>query len=132
MRKNKTIPFGFIVSILLVSTRIQISTTTAHAQTEQDSQSLVDRLCQIVQDNSFLAIISGLTEALAICTGLTALNADQSLSQLCSLIDGLGIINTGAICGQERTGQSQIEPREGTNNDLSDSTPSMDFALEEA
>ena len=131
MRKNTIITFGFITSILLASASIQIS-IIAYAQTQQESQSLVNRLCQIVQDNSFLAIISGLTEALAICTGLTALNTDQALTQLCSLIERLGIISTDAICGQQTTSQPQIKPQEERNNNTDSLTPLSKLVLEGA
>jgi cytoskeletal protein RodZ len=54
----------------------------------------------MVQDNRFLAGIAGLDQAVNICNNLSTGNSGQVLSQLCSVIGGLKIINVESICKQ--------------------------------
>ena len=60
---------------------------------EQDTGSLVNSICQLVQDNSLISGLVGLDQALNICSNLNSIGSNQALSELCSTIGGLNVIN---------------------------------------
>jgi cytoskeletal protein RodZ len=61
----------------------------------------------MVQDNRFLAGVAGLDQEVNICNNLSTGNSGQVLSQLCSVIGGLKIINVESICKQQQQQQQQ-------------------------
>ena len=82
-------------------------------QQPQNSGSLVNSICQMVQDNSLISGLVGLDQALNICNNLNSIGSNQALAQLCSTIGGLNVINVDAFCNQQTS--SQTQPLNGNN-----------------
>lgn len=95
-----------IVFLLVVSTSALMASAQQQPQPQQQPQqqsgssSPVSSICKMVKDNKFLAGIAGLDQAVNICNNLSTGNSGQVLSQLCSVIGGLKIINVESICKQ--------------------------------
>ncbi|HKX97234.1 MAG TPA: hypothetical protein VJL78_05315 [Candidatus Nitrosocosmicus sp.] len=87
-------------------------------QQQQDTGSLVNSICQLVRDNSLISGLVGLDQALNICNNLNAIGSNQALSELCSTISGLNVINLDAYCNQQESNQNQSlnEKNETVNN----------------
>ena len=100
-----------IVFLLVVSTPALMA--SAQQQQQSGSSSTVSSICKMVQDNRFLAGIAGLDQAVNICNNLSTGNSGQILSQLCSVIGGLKIINVESICKQQQPQQQTTT--NGTN-----------------
>ncbi len=90
----------------------------AQQQQQQDTGSLVNSICQLVRDNSLISGLVGLDQALNICNNLNAIGSNQALSELCSTISGLNVINIDAYCNQQESNQNQPlnEKNETVNN----------------
>src|SRR5215203_2161107 len=101
--KLRTSAFGVlaIVFLLLVSTPAMMASAQQQQQ-QSGSPSAVSSICKMVQDNRFLAGVAGLHQAVNICNNLSTVNSGQVLSQLCSVIGGLKIINVESICKQQQ------------------------------
>ena len=105
--------------VLLSSTFILNPELDAFAQQQQqDTGSLVNSICQLVRDNSLISGLVGLDQALNICNNLNAIGSNQALSELCSTISGLNVINIDAYCNQQESNQNQSlnEKNETVNN----------------
>jgi hypothetical protein len=104
-----------IVFLLVVSTPALMASAQQQQPQQQQSgsSSAVSSICKMVQDNRFLAGIAGLDQAVNICNNLSTGNSGQILSQLCSVIGGLKIINVESICKQQQPQQQTIT--NGTN-----------------
>jgi hypothetical protein len=110
--------------VLLSSTFILNPALDAFAQQQQqqrqqqDTGSLVNSICQLVRDNSLISGLVGLDQALNICNNLNAIGSNQALSELCSTISGLNVINIDAYCNQQESNQNQSlnEKNETVNN----------------
>jgi hypothetical protein len=115
--KLRTSAFGMlaIVFLLIVSTPALMASAQQQQPQQQQSgsSSAVSSICKMVQDNRFLAGIAGLDQAVNICNKLSTGNSGQVLSQLCSVIGGLKIINVESICKQQQ--QQQQTTTNGTN-----------------
>ena len=93
--------------VLLWSTFILDPGPGAFAQQQQqDTGSLVNSICQLVRSNSLIAGLVGLDQALNICNNLNAIGSNQALSELCSIIGGINIINVNALCEQQKSSQT--------------------------
>ena len=88
--------------VLLSSTFILNPRLGAFAQQQQNTGSLVNSICQMVQDNSLILGLVGLHQAIVICNNLKSIGSNQALSELCSTIGGLNVINIDAFCNQQR------------------------------
>lgn len=84
------------------------------AQQQQNAGSLVNSICQLVQDNSLISGLVGLDQALNICNNLNSIGSKQALSQLCSTVDGINVINVDAFCNSQQT-QGQTPPPNENN-----------------
>ena len=94
--------------VLLLSTFILNPELDAFAQQQQqDTGSLVNSICHLVRDNSLISGLVGLDQALNICNNLNAIGSNQALSELCSTISGLNVINIDAYCNQQESNQNQ-------------------------
>jgi hypothetical protein len=104
--------------VLLSSTFILDPQLDAFAQQQQDTGSLVNSICQLVQDNSLISTLVGLDQALNICNNLNSIGSNQALSELCSTIGGLNVINIDAYCNQQQiSNQTQhVSENNGTSN----------------
>ena len=104
------------VMILLTPAFTLIPWFNAFAQQQQQQQntgSLVNSICQLVQDNGLISGLVGLNQALNICNNLNSIGSNQALAQLCSTIGGLNVINVDAFCNQQTS--SQTQPLNGNN-----------------
>jgi hypothetical protein len=75
-------------------------------QQQQNTGSLVNSICQLVQDNGLISGLVGLDQALNICNNLNSIGSNQALAQLCSTIGGLNVINIDAFCNQQTSSQT--------------------------
>jgi hypothetical protein len=132
--KNFNNSYGFLQSIyLIISLSMVLLSSTfifdpwfdVFAQQQQQPQqqpqnagSLVSSICQLVQDNSLISGLVGLDQALNICNNLNAIGSNQALSELCSTIGGLNVINIDAYCNQQQiSNQTQhVSENNGTSN----------------
>ena len=107
--------------VLLSSTFIfdQWSDAFAQQQQPQNAGSLVSSICQLVQDNSLISGLVGLDQALNICNNLNAIGSNQALSELCSTIGGLNVINIDTYCNQQQISNQTQHASE--NNETSNS-----------
>jgi hypothetical protein len=103
---DKLRPSAFVVLAMVFLMVVSIPALMASAQQQQQQQSgsssAASSICKMVQDNRFLAGIAGLDQAISICNNLGTVNSGQVLSQLCSVIGGLKIINVDSICKQQQ------------------------------
>ncbi len=76
-------------------------------QQQQNTGSLVNSICHLVQDNGLISGLVGLDQALNICNNLNSIGSNQALAQLCSTIGGLNVINVDAFCNQQTSSQTQ-------------------------
>jgi hypothetical protein len=107
--------------VLLSSTFIlnpELDAFAQQQQQQQDTGSLVNSICQLVRDNSLISGLVGLDQALNICNNLNAIGSNQALSELCSIISGLNVININSYCNQQESIQNQSlnEKNETVNN----------------
>jgi hypothetical protein len=87
-----------------------------NAQPQQSSSlGAVSSICNMIQNNGFLAGIIGLDKASSICNNLNSLNSQQALSSLCSMISNTGILNIKNICNQHHHQQQQLKQQQGLN-----------------
>ncbi len=75
-------------------------------QQQQNTGTLVNSICQLVQDNRLISGLVGLDQALNICNNLNSIGSNQALAQLCSTIGGLNVINVDAFCNQQTPSQT--------------------------
>ncbi|HVH96635.1 MAG TPA: hypothetical protein VM682_06810 [Bacillus sp. (in: firmicutes)] len=114
--KNKQSIFISVGIIFLLF--IFNSFTIINAQSQQSgSLGAVSSICNMIQNNGFLAGIIGLDKASSICNNLNSLNSQQALSSLCSIISKTGILDLKSICNQQ---QQQLKQQQGLNQ-----TPSI-------
>ncbi len=97
-----------IIFIMIMSSTVLL----AHAQQQNGTSTAVSSICKMVQDNRFLAGVVGLDQAVNICNNLSGVNTSQVLSQLCSVVGGLKIINVESMCKQQQApNQNQTVPQ---------------------
>ena len=85
-------------------------------QQQPNAGSLVNSICQLVRDNGLIAGLVGLDQALFICNNLNSIGSNQALSQLCSTIGGLNVINIDSFCNQQQAqAPTQSQPSNGSN-----------------
>lgn len=142
LKKEKSNRHEFLLSKFLVITLSMIlllSTLTLNpelnvfAQLQQQEQStpagsLVNSICQLVQDNSLISGLVGLDQALNICNNLDSIGSNQALAQLCSTIGGLNIINVDSFCKQ----QQQQPPNQTQPLNENNQTPNSQGSTENA
>ncbi len=75
-------------------------------QQQQNTGSMVNSICQMVQDNGLISGLVGFDQALNICNNLNSIGSNQALAQLCSTIGGLNVINMDAFCSQQTSSQT--------------------------
>lgn len=103
-----------LLSFLIVSNY----SITVYGQQEQQEQldqqtavttnSPIDSICQLIQDNGLIAGLAGLDQATNICNNLNTIGSNQAaLSELCSIVGGLNIINVESFCNQQDANQEQ-------------------------
>jgi hypothetical protein len=109
--------------VLLSSTFILDPQLDAFAQQQQEAGSLVNSICQLVQDNSLISTLVGLDQALNICNNLNSIGSNQALSELCSTIGDLNVINIDTYCNQHTSIQTQLL---NESNKIPDSQDNMD------
>jgi hypothetical protein len=80
-------------------------------QQQQDANSPVNSICQLIQDNSLIAGLAGLDQAVNICNNLNTIGSNQALSELCSIVGGFNIINVESFCNQQNSSQDQQSPQ---------------------
>ena len=122
--------FGLLGIIFLIV--MSNTVLLAYAQ-QQNGTSTVSSICKMVQDNRFLAGVAGLDQAVSICNNLSTMNSSQVLSQLCSVVGGLKIINVESICKQQQAPtQNQTAPQDNSvkNNNASNSTGSSNSLMD--
>ncbi len=78
--------------------------------------SLVNSICQLVQSNGLISGLVGLDQALNICNNLNSIGSTQALSELCSTIGGLNVINVDSFCNQQQATNQTQSPNE--NNEI--------------
>lgn len=85
-------------------------------QQAQITNSPVNSICQLIQDNSLIVGLAGLDQAVNICNNLSTMNPDQALSELCSIVGGFNIINVESFCNQQNSTQDQQQQQSQTSN----------------
>jgi hypothetical protein len=119
--------------ILLLSTLTLNPEQNVFAQQQQQEQptsgSLVNSICQLVQDNSLISGLVGLDRAINICNNLDSIGSRQALTQLCSTIGGLNIINVDSFCNQQHQQQQQTTNQ---TQPLNNQTPNSQGSTENA
>lgn len=65
---------------------------------DNNNPSTVNSICQIVQENQLIAGLTGLDQALNICNNINTIGSGQALTELCSIVGGLNIIDVGSFC----------------------------------
>ncbi len=118
LKKGPNTDYGFsqskylviTLSLVLISLMFflnPVADALAQQQQQQDAGSLVNSICQLVRDNSLISGLVGLDQALNICNNLNSIGSNQALSELCSTIGGLNVINIDSFCNQQASNQSQ-------------------------
>ncbi|HYG00558.1 MAG TPA: hypothetical protein VD815_10735 [Candidatus Saccharimonadales bacterium] len=83
---------------------------------QPNAGSMVNSICQLVRDNGLIAGLVGLDQALFICNNLNSIGSNQALSQLCSTIGGLNVINIDSFCSkQQAQAPTQSQSPNGIN-----------------
>ncbi|HKR73474.1 MAG TPA: hypothetical protein VJR94_05120, partial [Candidatus Nitrosocosmicus sp.] len=89
----------------------------------------INSICKMVQDNSLIAGLVGLDQAVNICNNVHSIGSNQALSELCNVVSGLKIINVDSYCNTQ-TLQSdqkgQVQPENGIFNTLANSNNNQD------
>ena len=88
-------------------------------QQQQNANSPVNSICQLIQGNSLIAGLAGLDQAVNICNNLNTIGSNQALSELCSIVGGFNIINVESFCNQQNSAeeqQPQQSPQTSNNN----------------
>lgn len=99
-----TIGCGLMIIIFFLT---NLSVNIGYAQSQsQNPNSVISDICKLVEQNAFLATITGNSEPLAICKGLDLINSNQTLYRLCSAVDSIQVINTAGLCEQTRSNQT--------------------------
>ena len=103
----KYLKIALSIIVLLTSIFTLNPWLNAFAQLQpQNTGSLVNSICQLVQDNGLISGLVGLNQALNICNNLNSIGSNQALAQLCSTIGGLNVINIDAFCNQQTSSQT--------------------------
>jgi hypothetical protein len=116
-----------LLSLALLSISLTLGENMAMAQQQlpqqqqpQTANSPVNSMCQLIQDNRFIAGLTGLDQAVNICNNLNTIGANQALSELCSIVGGFNIINVENFCNLQNSNQDQQlqqqQPQNSNNN----------------
>ena len=118
-----------ILCILLIFFVSIENTKTTFSQSQIDPRFAINSICKMVQDNSLIAGLVGLDQAINICNNVHSIGSNQALSELCNVVSGLKIINVDSYCNTQ-TLQSdqkgQVQPENGTLNTLANSNNNQD------
>lgn len=105
--------------LALLSVSLTLGENTAMGQQQQQQQnanSPVNSICQLIQDNSLIAGLAGLDQAVNICNNLNTIGSNQALSELCSIVGGFNIINVESFCNPQNSTQDQQQSPQTLNN----------------
>lgn len=116
-----------LLSLVLLSISLTLGENMTMAQQQlpqqqqlQTANSPVNSICQLIQDNRFIAGLTGLDQAVNICNNLNTIGANQALSELCSIVGGFNIINVEDFCNVQNSNQDQQlqqqQPQNSNNN----------------
>lgn len=94
-----------VLIIIFFLTNLSVNIGYAQSQS-QNPNSIVSNICKLVEQNAFLATITGNSEPLAICRGVDLINSNQTLYRLCSAVESIPVINTAGLCEQARVNQT--------------------------
>lgn len=95
---------GLLVIIFFLT---NLAANMGYAQSQsQNSNSFISDICKLVEQNAFLAAITGNSEPLAICRGVDLINSNQTLYRLCSAVESIRVINTTGLCEQAQSNQT--------------------------
>lgn len=104
LQSSYIIAFSFLI-LLLLSLSNDGKIVYSQQVEQQNSNSPVNSICQLIQDNSLLTGLAGLDQALNICNNLNSIGANNALSELCSIIGGFNVINVDSYCNTDDLGQ---------------------------
>lgn len=65
---------------------------------ENNNPSTANSICQIVKNNRLITGLAGFDQALNICNNINTISSGQALTELCSIVGGLNIINAESLC----------------------------------
>jgi hypothetical protein len=113
---QQTYPKIAISMVLLLSVFISNGAFNVFAQQQQqpNAGSLVNSICQLVRDNGLISGLVGLDQALNICNNLNSIGSNQALTQLCSTIGGLNVINIDTFCNQQQAANQSLPLNENS------------------
>ena len=95
---------GVLIIIFFLT---NLSASIGYAQSQsQNSNPVVSNICKLVEQNAFLATITGNSEPLAICRGVDLINSNQTLYRLCNAVESIPVINTAGLCEQAQPNQT--------------------------
>lgn len=102
----KCLKIALSIMVLLTPAFTLSPWLNAFAQQQQNTGSLVNSICELVQNNGLISGLVGLDQALHVCNNLNSIGSNQALAQLCSTIGGLSVINIDAFCNQQASSQT--------------------------
>lgn len=108
-----------ILCMFLIFFMVIENTKTTFSQSQVDPQSAINSICKMVQDNSLIAGLVGLDQAVNICNNVHSIGSNQALSELCNVVSGLKIVNVDSYCNtssQDSDQKSQNQTGTGTPN----------------
>jgi len=119
-----------ILCLFLIFFMVIENTKTTFSQSQADPQSAINSICKLVQDNSLIAGLVGLDQAVNICNNVHSIGSSQALSELCNIVSGLKIINVDSYCNtstqdsdqksQNQTGTVTPNTSANSNNNIQD------------
>ncbi|WP_148687228.1 hypothetical protein [Candidatus Nitrosocosmicus hydrocola] len=119
-----------ILCMFLIFFMVIENTNTTFSQSQTDPQSAINSICAMVQDNSLIAGLVGLDQAVNICNNVHSIGSNQALSELCNIVSGLKIINVDSYCNtstqdldqksQNQTGTATPNTSANSNNNNQD------------
>lgn len=104
------------LALLSISLTLGENVAFGQQQQSQSDNSPVNSICQLVQDNSLIAGLAGLDQAINICNNLNSIGSNQALSELCSIVGGFNIINVESFCNQQNQDEERQQPQTSNNN----------------
>lgn len=102
---------------------------TPFSQSQINPQSALNSIGKTVQDNSLIAGLVGIDQAVNICNNVQSIGSNQALSELCNVVSGLKIINGDSYCNtqtQQADQKSQVQVENGIRNTLANSNDNQD------
>lgn len=118
-----------IICILLIILVVIENNKTPFSQSQINPQSALNSICKTVQDNSLIAGLVGIDQAVNICNNVQSIGSNQALSELCNVVSGLKIIDGDSYCNtqtQQADQKSQVQVENGIRNTLANSNDNQD------